>query len=151
GHYDHMRQRYGSIVPVEIWPGIPATLVIGYHTARNILGDPDHFSKDPRRWQATLNAEQLNAPIMGMLEWRPNALFNDGVEHSRDRAAANEALAGVDVQEVRRAVRVIANRLINRFIGLGQVDLLKAYAEPLAFEVLTSIVGCPAHLGEKVA
>ncbi|WP_228784192.1 cytochrome P450 [Nocardia cyriacigeorgica] len=151
GHYRHMRERYGSIVPVEIWPEIPATLVIGYNTARNILSDTAHFSSDPRRWQATLTEIQGNAPIMGMLEWRPNALFNDGVEHSRHRGAANYALAGVDLEEVRRAVEVIANRLINRFIGRGHADLLKEYAEPLAFEVLTSIVGCPAHLGEKVA
>lgn len=41
--YRAMREGYRSLVPVEIWAGVPATLVIGYHTAVRILGDTHRF------------------------------------------------------------------------------------------------------------
>ncbi len=50
--YREMRRTHGSLVPVEIQPGMPATLVIGYREALEILNDHEHFSSDPRTWQA---------------------------------------------------------------------------------------------------
>jgi hypothetical protein len=44
--YQEMRSRYGSLVPVDLAPGVPATLVIGYRTAVRILHDPEHFPAD---------------------------------------------------------------------------------------------------------
>ncbi|MGF6882180.1 hypothetical protein ABIA39_002779 [Nocardia sp. GAS34] len=34
--YRRMRETYGSLVPVELSPGVPATLVIGYRAAVRI-------------------------------------------------------------------------------------------------------------------
>ena len=68
GAYERMRQRYGTLAPVEIAAGVPATLVLGYQTAVKILNEPDRFPADPRVWQATAPAD---LPIMPMLEWRP--------------------------------------------------------------------------------
>ncbi len=42
---------YGSIAPVEIAPGVHASLVTGYETALEVLRSPERFSKDPRRWR----------------------------------------------------------------------------------------------------
>lgn len=151
GHYQMMRERYGDLVPVEIWPGIRGTLVIGYRTALRILQDPTHFSSDPRRWESTLDDVQRAAPVMGMMKYRPNGLFSDGAAWQRYRDATNAALDQVDLEEVRKAVARIANRLINGFIGRGQVDLLADYAEPLAFEVLCALIGTPPDLGAEVA
>nr|WP_081512527.1 cytochrome P450 [Nocardia donostiensis] len=139
------------MVPVEIWPGFDATLVISYNTAKNILSDSTRFSADPRRWQATLSPEQLAAPIMPMIEYRPNALRSDGEEHRRYRTATLDALEKVDLGAVRRSVERIAVQRINQFIERGEADLLKDYAAPLTFEVLNEIVGCPAHIGREVA
>ncbi|MFI5721116.1 cytochrome P450 [Nocardia sp. NPDC051750] len=157
GYYRAMRERYGDLVPVEIWPGLHATLVIGYNTALRIGNDTAHYSSDPSRWENTLKPEQRSAPVMGMLKYRPNSLFSDGEAQKRHRAATNYALDNVDLGAVRQSVREIANRNINRFIsrtspdGYGYADLQTEYAGPTAFEVLCAIVGCPAHLGEKVA
>lgn len=63
-----MRRRYGALVPVELAPGIPATLVIGYHTAVRILNDPEHFPADSRMWQRDIPRD---CPVLSMLEWRP--------------------------------------------------------------------------------
>src|SRR6476469_9494086 len=44
--YRDMRERYGALVPVDLAPGVPATLVVGYYSALQILNDPDHFPAD---------------------------------------------------------------------------------------------------------
>ncbi|NUS92759.1 MAG: cytochrome P450, partial [Nocardia sp.] len=37
--YREMRAGWGSLAPVELAPGVPATLVLGYSTAVRILND----------------------------------------------------------------------------------------------------------------
>ena len=49
--YARMRREHGSLVPVLLDPDVPATLVIGYHTALTILHDQERFPADPRRWE----------------------------------------------------------------------------------------------------
>ncbi|WP_067856386.1 hypothetical protein [Nocardia shimofusensis] len=39
--YAHMRERFGSLAPIWLAPGVPATLVIGYWTALKIMHDPE--------------------------------------------------------------------------------------------------------------
>src|SRR5690606_9545317 len=75
--YAEMRERFGSLVPVWLAPGVPATLVIGYWTALKILHDPEHFPADPRVWQRDIPAE---CPVKPMMQWRPNALRSSGIE-----------------------------------------------------------------------
>ncbi|MET9491218.1 cytochrome P450 [Nocardia sp. NPDC006630] len=135
-------------MPVEIWPGVPATLVIGYHTAVRILGDNHHFSADPRRWQSTVPAD---LPIMPMIEWRPNALRSNGVEHTRYRSATNDALAGVNLYTLRGTVERAALPLVNSFCETGSADLIGQYILPLVFVVLNELIGCPPHIGQQVA
>ncbi|RJO70175.1 cytochrome P450 [Nocardia panacis] len=138
------------MVPVEIWPGVPATLVIGYHTAVRILNDPQHFSYDPRIWQESVPAD---LPIMPMIEWRPNALRTNGntAEHRRYRTATNDALAGVDQHALRPMVAKLAGPLINSFCADGSADLLGQYILPLVFSVLNEMIGCPPEIGQQVA
>ncbi|MGW4843110.1 cytochrome P450 [Nocardia brasiliensis] len=138
------------MVPVEIWPDVPATLVIGYRTAVRILNDPEHMSADPRPWQKSV---PTNLPIMPMIEWRPNALRSNGntVEHTRYRKATNDALAGIDQHALRVMVERSAVPLINSFCGTGHADLLGQYCLPLVFSVLNLLLGCPPRIGQQVA
>ncbi|WP_040793734.1 hypothetical protein [Nocardia paucivorans] len=41
--YERIRRGGRTLAPVELAPGIPATLVIGYYTAVRILNDPERF------------------------------------------------------------------------------------------------------------
>ncbi|WP_308166768.1 cytochrome P450 [Nocardia albiluteola] len=148
GTYREMRDRYGTLVPVEIWPGVPATLVIGYSTAVRILNDPEHFSADPRPWEKTMPA---NLPIMPMIEWRPNALRSNGSEHARYRAATNDALGGVNLHSLHSIVERAAIPLVNSFCTKGTADLLTQYIQPLTFTVFNEMIGCPPHIGQRVA
>ncbi|MDN0193863.1 cytochrome P450 [Streptomyces sp. S.PNR 29] len=146
--YAHMRQRCGSLAPVYLHPDVPATLVIGYHTAVRILHDPERFPADPRIWQQTVPA---GCPVLPMLEHRPNALRSTGEVHDRYRAPNVDAIDNVRQHVLHATVQQIALPLINEICGAGRADLLAQYAHPLAFQVLNAILGCPPEIGERVA
>ncbi|MFF2082978.1 cytochrome P450 [Nocardia sp. NPDC058176] len=146
--YREMRSRFGSLVPVELSPGIRATLVIGYHTAVRILNDPDHFPADPRMWQRDIPPD---CPVLPMLQFRPAALRTTGAEHARYRQANVAGIAGVDLYAMHSTVEQFAIPLINSFCATGSADLLSQYAFPLVFQALNSMLGCTPEIGAKVA
>ncbi|WP_227983781.1 cytochrome P450 [Nocardia spumae] len=148
GTYREMRRRYGSLVPIELSPGVPATLVIGYHTALRILNDPEHFPADPRSWQDSVPED---CPVRPMMQWYPNALRNSGNTHLRYRQAYTAAVDGIDLHALHTTVEKIAVPLINGFCESGSADLVSQYAFPLVFEALNRMVGCSAELGQRVA
>ncbi|MFE3190755.1 cytochrome P450 [Nocardia sp. NPDC059240] len=146
--YRAMRSHYGSLVPVELSPGVPATLVINFHTAVAILNDPMRFPADPRPWQATIPPDLAFLP---MVEWRPNALRSDGAVHARYRTATSEALADLNLHDVRAAVERIAGPLISEFCNTGSADLISQYILPLVFSMINHVLGCPPEIGQRVA
>ncbi|WP_051163524.1 cytochrome P450 [Nocardia brevicatena] len=146
--YREMRARYGTLAPVELAPGVPATLVLGYRTALRILNDPARFPADPRVWQRDISED---CPILPVLQWRPNAPRNAGTEHQRYREVNVTALGGVDLHGLHTTVERIAIPLINSFCSNGFVDLVSRYAFPLTFEVINAMLGCPPDISEKAA
>jgi cytochrome P450 len=136
------------MVPIELAPGVPATLVLGYHTALQILNDPDHFPADPRAWQDSVPED---SPVRPMLQWYPNALRNTGTVHLRYRQAYTAAIDGIDMHALHGAVEKVAVPLINSFCEAESADLIGQYAFPLVFEILNQMVGCSAELGQRVA
>ncbi|MFD7844258.1 cytochrome P450 [Nocardia sp. NPDC059764] len=146
--YREMRRRYGSMVPIELAPGVPATLVVNYRTALRILNDPEHFPADPRVWQETIPED---SPIRPMMQWYPNALRNAGAEHLRYRQAYSAAIDGIDLHAVHSTVEEIAGPLIAGIAAEGGADLVSSYALPLVFEVLNQVVGCSTDIGQRVA
>ncbi len=146
--YAWMRERFGSLVPVWLAPGVPATLVIGYWTALAILNDPEHFPADPTLWQRGIPAE---CPILPMMQKRPNALRSSGIEHARYRVANMDALGRVDLIALHAVVERSAVGLIDGFGGRGRADLLGEYALPLVFEVISELIGCDPDISEQTA
>ncbi|WP_433755503.1 cytochrome P450 [Nocardia sp. CA-135398] len=146
--YREMRKRYGSLVPVELAPGVPATLVIGYYTALQILNDPDHFPHDSRTWQKGVPED---CPVRPMLEWRPAAIRTTGLEHARYRETTVAGLGVVDLFALHSTVEQIAIPLINTFCEDGTADLVGQYALPLAFAVINAILGCPPEISQRAA
>ncbi|MGW6332157.1 cytochrome P450 [Nocardia rhamnosiphila] len=146
--YRAMRQRFGTLAPVDLAPGVPATLVLGYDTAIRILNDPDKFPADPREWQKYIAADH---PLLPMIGYRPNPLRSAGTEHGVLREALTEALKAIDLHGVRAATARAAVPLINSFCGQGKAELLRQYVTPLVSTVLDEeIMGCPPHIGGKV-
>jgi cytochrome P450 len=146
--YRDMRARYGSMAPVELAPGVPATLVLRYHTAVRILHDPQHFPADPRTWEANVPAD---CPVLPVLQWRPNALRSTGDAHERYRQANTASIDAVNLHVLHETVERIAVPLINTFCEVGSADLVSQYALPLAFEMVNAMLGCPPEIGQEVA
>ncbi len=146
--YERMRKMHGALVPVELSPGIPATLVIGYLQARRILNDPMRFPAEPRIWQQQVPA---SCPVRPMMEWRPNALRSSGAEHARYRAANTASIDAVDQHELRALVEKITAGAAAEFRTVGRADLLTQYAWPIAFRVLSALLGCPDEIGARIA
>ncbi|WP_328391890.1 cytochrome P450 [Nocardia sp. NBC_00416] len=148
GYYREMRKQYRSLMPVELAPGVPATLVIDYKTAVQILNDPEHFSADPRTWQKDIPAD---CPVLPMMEWRPMATRSAGADAARYRQATTESVAEVDLYALHSTVEEIAVSLINSFCEDGQADLIVQYTFPLIFGVLNVLFGCPPEVGQRMA
>ncbi|NUP25102.1 MAG: cytochrome P450 [Nocardia sp.] len=146
--YRAMREQYGSLVPVDVAPGVPATLVIGYYTALSIFNDPERFPADPRTWQRDIPPE---CPVLPLMQWRPNARRNDGYAHTRYRQAIVAGLAEIDPYSLHETVARIAVPLINSFCGDGRADLIRQYAFPLTFAVLNAVLGCPTEIAQRAA
>ncbi|MEW1735066.1 cytochrome P450 [Nocardia beijingensis] len=146
--YREMRERFGALVPIDLAPGVPATLVIDYQVARRILNDPEHFPADPRHWQPRIPA---GCPVLPLMGWRPNAFRNAGAEHARYRTPTVAALREVEMFALRRTVEQIAVPLINAFCTTGTAEIITEYAYPLTFQVVNSLLGCPADIGRRAA
>ncbi|ATL33089.1 cytochrome P450 [Streptomyces formicae] len=146
--YARMRAEYGPFVPVDLIPGVPATLVIGYPQARRILNDPLRFPADPRVWEQSVPA---TCPVRPMMEHRPNALRSAGPDHTRYRSANSSAIDDVDQHELRSLVEQVADATIAEFRDGDGADLLTQYAWPIAFRVLSALLGCPDEMGRRIA
>ncbi|MFC9897132.1 cytochrome P450 [Nocardia sp. NPDC127579] len=146
--YGEMRLRHKTLAPVELSPGVPATLVIGYQTAVRIGNDEPHFPADPRTWQQNIPDE---CPVKPMMEHRKNALRSAGAEHKRYRDASVASMSAINLFTVQDDIEKFAVPVIETFRHDGHADLLTQYALPVTFAYVNHMVGCPAEIGQKVA
>ena len=149
-YYDYLRH-YGPTAPVELAPGVNATLVTEYSAALQLLQDPASYRRDSRRWR-DLNEGRipLDSPVLQLLLHRPNALFSDGVEHLRLRQAITDCMARIDQRRLARSTRQVSDFLISQFGYRGSADLLSSYAKQLPLFVFNELFGCPADIGDRV-
>ncbi|MFD8596181.1 cytochrome P450 [Kitasatospora sp. NPDC059646] len=149
-YYAHLRS-FGPAAPVELAPGVEATLVTDYATALGLLQDPATFRKDPRRWRALYEGRiPADSPVLPLLGPRPNCMFTDGAEHLRLRRAVTDCMARVDPRRLARTTRQVSDFLVSRFAGQGSADLLGAYAKQLPLLVFNDLFGCTAEIGDRV-
>ncbi|MDX2709007.1 cytochrome P450 [Streptomyces sp. PA03-6a] len=144
-------RRHGPAAPVELAPGIRATLVTSYDTALKVLRSPQTFSKDSRRWRAQIEGEvPPDSPVAPLMSFRPNARHVDGEEHTRLRSVITDSLDRVDHYELRHYVEQSADTLIDGFAPDGEADLMGDYAKVLPLLVFLHLFGCPADIGDRL-
>ncbi|NGO73470.1 cytochrome P450, partial [Streptomyces boncukensis] len=149
-YYAYLRH-FGPTAPVELSPGVPATLVTDYTAALELLQSPGAFAKDSRRWRDLKEGRiSPDSPVLPLLMHRPNCMFSDGAEHLHLRQAVTDSLARVDSHRLSRNVERVAQYLISQFSTRGSVDLLNDYAKPLPLFVFNELFGCPAEIGDRV-
>lgn len=149
-YYSYLRE-FGPAAPVELAPGVEATLVTDYSAALRLLQDSASFRKDSRRWR-DFNDGLIapDSPVVPLLAYRPNCMFSDGAEHLRLRQAVTDSMARVDVRRLTRSTSQVSNYLIAQFGSRGSADLLGDYAKQLPLFVFNELFGCPADIGDRV-
>ncbi|MFD6099533.1 cytochrome P450 [Nocardiopsis flavescens] len=134
-----LRERHGGLVPVELEPGVPGWLLLGYKENLQVLRDQTYFSADPRPWGAA------GVPV------RSEALGLDGAGHQRLRAPIVDALARADTARLVPVVERAAVHLLGRVAAEGRADLVGGYAAPLPALVLNELFGLPDEYGRLLA
>lgn len=144
--YARLRQ-YGPVAPVEIAPGVTAYLVTNYQAALELLRDTDTWSKNPSVWEKQLPED---SGLLGMLKWRPNALFNDGKEHERYRRVITDSFSLIEPHTLRQQTIDAADSLIRAFAESGKADLVTQYARPVPLVLFNTLFGMPDHDSERL-
>jgi cytochrome P450 len=148
--YDEFRA-HGLAAPIELAPGVEATLIVQHEAALRVLQNPSFFARDARRWGALREGRvPLDSPVLPMMAYRPNCLFTDGTEHLRLRKAVTESLGRLNTTRLSRDVERIADYLIDQFIERGSADLLGDYAKLLPLLLFNQLFGCPGDIGDRL-
>ncbi|SOE07528.1 cytochrome P450 [Streptomyces sp. Ag109_G2-15] len=140
--YAHLRRLGGPVVPVEIAPGVAAWLVLTHREVLEVIWRADHYSSDPRRWDAAAHGRlREDTPALPLLGPHAAVFRLDGEEHLRHRRALTEALSHLDPRQLGRLVRHRANALVDSWSVRGTADLMAGYARPLVWEVFAHLLG----------
>jgi cytochrome P450 len=149
-YYEFMRH-YGPTAPVELAPGVEATLVTDYAAALQLLQDSSSFRKDARRWRDFNDGKiHPDSPVAPLLAYRPNCMFSDGAEHLRLRQAVTDSMARVDSRWLSRSTTQVSDYLMAQFSARGSADLISDYAKQVPLFVFNELFGCPAEIGDRV-
>ncbi|RKS08226.1 cytochrome P450 [Nocardiopsis sp. Huas11] len=135
-----LRDTHGGLAPVEISPGVPGWLLLGYKENLQVLRDQTYFSADPRPWSPD-----------GRVPARSAALPHDGAEHQRLRVPIVDALAQVGTAQLVPVVERAAVRLVGAVHAEGRADLIGRFAAPLPALVLNELFGLPDSYGNLLA
>ena len=120
--------------------GIPMWLVTSYPDARALLADP-RLSKDHagvRELFPPGEGGPYNSPLAAHM------LNSDPPAHTRLRHLVNQALTARTVSRLGPRIEQIAGELLGGLPAGPPVDLIEAYAVPLAGTVICDLLGVPA-------
>ncbi|MEV5507858.1 cytochrome P450 [Streptomyces orinoci] len=149
--YEQLRAEHGPVAPVELEPGVPAWLVLGYRELLEVTRNEECFSHDSRRWRA-LNEGLVrpDSPLLPMMGYRPTLLFADGAAHRRLSRAVGDGFARLDQHQLRRSVAQLADMLLDAVAGTGRAELVQDYAMRLPLWVASRMVGLSDQLAPRL-
>ncbi|SEB47439.1 Cytochrome P450 [Amycolatopsis tolypomycina] len=149
--YRRLWETWGPVAPVELGPGIPVWLVMGYREIRSVVRDELHYSRNSSNWRLIadghIGPESGLAPIMFP---RDNAYFSDGDKHRRLRAPLVAGLAGLREQHMAQVIRETCARLIERMPDEGPIDLVALYAAQVPMLTVAGLFGIAPELGDRL-
>ncbi|MGQ4515103.1 cytochrome P450 [Streptomyces sp. DW26H14] len=149
--YRELRERYGPVAPVELEPGLPAWLVLGYHELLAVTRQEQLFSRDPRNWHALReNRVAADSPLMPMMRYYPVCYHADGAEHRRMRVPFDEGMGRLNGREARRLIEGRCQGLVAKFSEAGHADLVNEYAAQVPMMSLAGLFGLGPALSEEL-
>jgi cytochrome P450 len=149
--YRKLRAEWGNVAKVELEPGVPAWLVMGYRELLTITRQEQLYSRDGRKWRHMHDGVvSQDSGLLPMMGWRANVIGSDGPEHRRLRKPLDEGVAKIDQRRVRREVEVLCTDLIARFSERGRADLVTEYATIVPMLSLASLFGLDSTEGQEL-
>ena len=136
--YEKMRA-HGPAEPVMMWGGVRVWMVTRYDEARALLADP-RVKKDGAT-ATRLFPPGSDGSIGSVLG--DNMLFKDPPDHTRLRRFVTAAFTAHSVKRLRPSIVRIADELLDAAGASGDVDLMRAYAQPLPVRVIGELLGVP--------
>ncbi|MGQ4269968.1 cytochrome P450 [Nocardiopsis changdeensis] len=134
GLYARLRA-LGPVAPVLLERDVPAWFVSGVRELRQVMGRPEWFSRDHRRWNLW-DRVGADHPVLEHVLCAPVPFGEDGGERAD---AVGDALAAVDGTDLRDlAVRVCLER-IDAFAAAGSADLVADYARHVPARVFARL------------
>ncbi|MCA5895207.1 cytochrome P450 [Isoptericola sp. NEAU-Y5] len=140
--YDALRSRWGVLAPVDLEPGVPAWLALGYDAVTQVLRNEALFSRDSRHWR--YESERLvpfRGPTRAVLAQRDGVHDRDGSEHRRLHGPVADALEAVEERRVARTLAVACSAVLDRLATRGSADLVAEYAVDVPVRVLADLLG----------
>ncbi|WP_410570439.1 cytochrome P450 [Amycolatopsis sp. cmx-4-61] len=150
--YQRLRTDWGGpVAAVELEPGVPAWLVMGYRELRAVVRNEQHYSRNSKNWrllaEGHIGAGSGLAPIMSP---RDNAYFSDGATHRRLRGPLVDGLAGLSEHRMARDVGETCDLLIDRLPADGPIDLVAQYAAQVPMLTVAGLFGIAPDLGDRL-
>jgi cytochrome P450 len=118
-----------------------AWVVKGHGDAIAVLRDSTMFASGPR-WDQRSKALAWQARLLMKYSQATDPFpFSDDKRHWRIRSVVGHVLSRSRAEEASRVTESIANQLVDRFISLGRVELVRAFVMPLPLHVMCTLLG----------
>ncbi|WP_017538916.1 cytochrome P450 family protein [Nocardiopsis halophila] len=146
--WETLRERFGQVAPVELEPGLPVWLLLGYEENLEVMRDWGGFSRDTRRWCDVRDGKRSPGDDLPIgMGHSSSALYADGAEHARLIAPVADALARLSDARLRADTTRAADRLIDDFCAQGDADLMADFCTLIPAMVLNRLFGLDDHFG----
>jgi cytochrome P450 len=139
---DRMRAR-GPVVRMRL-PIVGHTWLATTHEACvDLLKDHDSFVRDPGNAGSKTQERVLKVlpRTLGLLAL--NMLGHDDPEHRRLRGLVDQAFQRKGIAAMKPMIADVADRLIDRFEGRSEVDLMAEFCRDLPLSVICAMLGLP--------
>ncbi|KAA9150320.1 cytochrome P450 [Amycolatopsis acidicola] len=149
--YARLREKWGVVAPVEVEPGVPAWLVLGYYEIREVLRQDKLFSRDPHNWRLWAEgAVPAESGVAAMMFPADNAYYSDGARHRRLRAPLDDGLASLNERRTARMVREMCAELLDGIAARGSADLVSEYAVLVPLLAVAGMFGIEPGDGYRI-
>jgi cytochrome P450 family 150 subfamily A5 len=152
-YFDYLREQS----PVVREPHQGIVMVTGYNEALEIYNDPERFSScmstsGPFAGCPIPLKGHENEDISALIEaYRDQTAFSDQLptmdppNHTAHRSLLMSLITPKRLKENEDFMWKLADQQIDSFIGLGECELMGAYAQPFAVLVVSDLLGVPAE------
>ena len=147
---EQLRERFGTIAPVEVAPGVLAWVLLSYELNRSVLQDPYNFPRDPRRWTEAREGRATPDKVPGPFWYFRNALASDPPDHGRYREVIVQALETFTSTRALVTVRELVHELMDEPVRTGRSDLVGDLAFRLPLLLLNRAFGLDDEHGQQL-